>query len=196
MLPGSELRAGMAVRVEGVLYRIIGAEYHGGQGKMGGVTHAKLLNLDTGTMRERRFRADEPVETVEPARQNMQYLYSDDDSSYFMHSETYEQVAIANNRLGRAVSYLKEGMVLPVEFFDGQPTSVAFPDIVEIKVAETAPPVHTQGNDNVWKEARLENGLKIMVPPFIAPGEMVRVEVAGNKYLERAKAAFKAGHRP
>jgi len=196
MLPGSELRSGMAVRVEGVLYRIIGAEYHGGQGKMGGVTHAKLLNLDTGTMRERRFRADELVETVEPERQNMQFLYSDDDSSYFMHAETYEQVAVGNDRLGRAVSYLKEGMILPVEFFDGQPMSVSFPDIVEIKVADTAPPVHTQGNDNVWKEARLENRVKIMVPPFIAPGEMVRVEVASGKYLERARTGSKPGHRP
>ena len=52
------------------------------------------------------------------------------------------------------------------------------------------------GNDNVWKEARLENGVKIMVPPFIAPGELVRVEVASGKYLERAKTGFKAGHRP
>jgi len=82
-------------------------------------------------------------------------------------------------------------MILPVEFFDGHPTSVAFPDIVEIKVAETAPPVHTQGNDNVWKEARLENGVKIMVPPFIASGELVRVEVASGKYLERAKTEKK-----
>jgi elongation factor P len=191
MLPGSELRPGMAVRVERVLYRIIGAEYHGGQGKMGGVTHAKLLNLDTGTMRERRFRADELIETVEPERQNMQFLYSDDDSSYFMHAETFEQVSIGNDRIGRAASYLKEGMILPVEFFDGRPTSVAFPDIVEVKVADTAPPVHTQGNDNVWKEARLENGLKIMVPPFIAPGELVRVEVASGKYIERAKSEKK-----
>jgi elongation factor P len=191
MLPGSELRSGMAVRVEGALHRIIGAEYHGGQGKMGGVMHAKLLNLKTGTMRERRFRADELVETVDPERQNMQFLYSDDDSSYFMHAETYEQLAIGKERLGRAASYLKEGMVLPVEFFEGQPTSVVFPDIVEIKVADTTPPVHTQGNDNVWKEARLENSVRIMVPPFIAPGESIRVEVATGKYVERARAEKK-----
>ncbi len=191
MLPASELRSGMAVRLEGVLYKVIGAEYHGGQGKMGGVAHAKLLSLKTGTMRERRFRADELVETVEPERQNMQFLYSDEISTYFMHPETYDQVAIPNERLGRALDYLKEGVVVPVEFYEGQPMGVVFPDIVEIKVVETAPPVHTQGTDNVWKEARLENGVKVMVPPFLAPGELIRVEVATNKYVERAKTEKK-----
>ena len=187
MLPGSELRSGMAVRVDGVLYRIIGAEYHGGQGKMGGVMHAKLLSLKTGTVRERRFRADEMVEKVDPERQNMQFLYRDEDAGYFMHGETFEQVAIETTRLGRAAAYLTEGVILPVEFLDGEPVSIVFPDIVEARIADTAPPVHTQGIDNVWKEARLENGVKIMVPPFIAPGELVRVDVASSKYVERAK---------
>jgi len=187
MLPASGLRAGMAVRVEGVLYKLIGAEYHGGGGKMGGVTHAKLRNLETGTLREWRFRGDQVVQEVLPERQVMQYLYGDGDTSYFMHVETFEQIGIHNRRIGRAVPFLKEDMTLSVEFFDGQPMSIVFPDIVEVRVAETAPPVHTQGNDNVWKEARLENGVGVMVPPFIAPGETIRVEIETGKYVERAK---------
>jgi len=187
MLPASSLRPGMAVRVEGILYKVIGAEYHGGGGKMGGVTHAKLRNLDTGTLREWRFRGDQVVEEVLPERQAMQFLYGDGDASYFMHPETFEQIGIGNARIGRAVPFLKEDTTLSVEFFDGRPMSIVFPDIVEARVTETAPPVHTQGNDNVWKEARLENGVEVMVPPFIAPGESIRVEVETGKYVERAK---------
>jgi len=81
----------------------------------------------------------------------------------------------------------KEDMALPVEFVEGRPVAVVFPDIVEATVADTAPPAHTQGMDNVWKAARLENGVTLMVPPFIAPGEVVRVEVESGKYVERAK---------
>jgi elongation factor P len=187
MLPASELRAGMAIRLDGGLYRVIAADYHGIGGKMGAVAHAKLHNLKTGTMRERRFRGDELVDTVTPERQNMQFLYADGDQSYFMHPETFEQTAISRDRLGRAAAFLKEGTTVPVDFCDGEAVGVVFPDIIEIRVEDTAPPIHAQGMDNVRKEARLENGMTILVPPFIAPGEIVRVEVATGTYVERAK---------
>jgi len=189
MLTASELRGGMAVRVEGTVYKVIGAEYHSGQGKMGGVTHAKLRNLDTGTVREWRFRGDEVLEQIAPERQNLQFLYRDGDLSYFMHPETFEQVPVESSVLGRAAIFLAEEMTIPVEFVAGRPVGVVFPDIVEVKVAETAPPAHTQGGSNVWKDARLENGLTLQVPPFIAPGEVIRVEVERGTYVERAKAA-------
>jgi len=189
MLTASELRAGMAVRVEGTLYKVIGAEYHSGQGKMGGVAHARLRNVATGTLREWRFRGDEAVEEIVPERQNLQFLYQDGGLSYFMHPETFEQVPIEHERLGRAAHFLLEEMVVPVEFVEGQPIGLVFPDIVEVKIADTAPPVHTQGGSNVWKEARLENGLTLQVPPFIAPGEVIRVEVERGTYVERAKSA-------
>jgi elongation factor P len=189
MVQASGLRPGGAIRLEGVLYKVIAAEYHGGGGKMGGVTHAKLLNLATGTVRERRFRGDELVETLAPERQNMQYLYADGDVCYFMHPETFEQVAVEKSRLGRASAYVREGTVLPVEFYDGEAMGIVFPDIIEMRVTDTAPPQHTQGMDNVRKEATLENGMRILVPPFIGPGETIRVEVATGAYMERAKPA-------
>src|SRR3989337_405760 len=88
VLAASEIRSGMAIRVEGELYKVIAADYHAGGGKLGGVTHAKLRNVVTGAIWERRFRAEESVEEVEPERQTMQYLYSDERLSYFMHPET------------------------------------------------------------------------------------------------------------
>ena len=193
MLSASELRPGMTVRLDGSLCRVIDASYHGGQGKMGGVAHAKLRNLHTSTFRERRFRADEMVETVEPERQPMQFLYADETAGYFMHAETFEQVAIDRSRLGQAAPYLNEGQIISVEFFEGEPMSIVFPDIVEVRVADTAPPQHTQGMDNVRKEARLENGLTVLVPTFIATGEAIRVEVASGKYVERARSDKRRG---
>ena len=178
----------MAVRVEGILYKVIGAEYRSGQGKMGGVTHAKVRNVDTGTYRELRFRADETVEEILPERQNLQFLYRDGDLGYFMHPDTYEQVAVEAAVLGRAAVFLTEEMTVPIEFVEGRPIGLVFPDIVDVRVAETAPAAHTQGGSNVWKEARLENGLVLQLPPFIGPGELIRVEVERGTYVERARS--------
>ncbi len=187
MVVASELRSGMAIRVGGELYKVLSASYHAGGGQMGGVTHAKLRNLHTGAVREVRFRGDETVEDVQLERRPMQVLYRDTEATHFMDSETFEQVSIENERLGPAAAYLTEGSTVPVEFSEGRAVGVVFPDVVELQVVETAPPTRSVGTENVWKEARLENGLVILVPPFIAPGEWVRVEVATSTYVERAK---------
>jgi len=188
MRTGSELRPRMTLRVDGALVRVISAEYHGGQGKMGGVMHARLRDLRTGKERERRFRAEETVEEVPPDRQSLQFLYTDGAVSTFMNPETYEQVAIDSVRLGKAAAWLTGETVVPVELVDGEPVGIVFPEIAEGRVAETAAPYHTPGTDNVWKEARLHNGVTVMVPPFIDVGEWVRVDVESGRYVERAKA--------
>jgi len=188
MRTGSELRPRMTLRVDGALCRVLSADYHGGQGKMGGVMHAKIRDLQTGKERERRFRAEEAVEEVQPDKQSLQFLYSDGAVSTFMNPQTYEQVAIDSARLGKAAAWLTEETVVPVEFVDGEPLGIVFPEIAEGRVVETAAPYHSPGTDNVWKEARLENGVAVMVPPFIDVGEWIRVDVESSRYVERAKA--------
>ncbi|HEX9188123.1 MAG TPA: hypothetical protein VGB87_13680 [Vicinamibacteria bacterium] len=187
MRTGSELRPRMTLRVDGALVRVVSAEYHGGQGKMGGVMHAKLRDLRTGKERERRFRAEEAVEEIAPDRLGLQFLYSEGSLSTFMNPQTFEQVAIDAERLGKAAAWLTEETVVPVEMVDGEPVGIVFPEIAEGRVAATAAPYHTPGTDNVWKEARLKNGVTVMVPPFIDVGEWVRVDVETSRYVERAK---------
>jgi elongation factor P len=178
----------MTLRVDGALCRVLSADYHGGQGKMGGVMHAKLRDLQTGKERDRRFRAEEAVEEVQPDRQSLHFLYSEGAVCTFMNPRTYEQVAIDSGSLGKAAAWLTEETVVPVEFVDGEPLGVVFPEIAEGRVSETAAPYHTPGTDNVWKEATLDNGVKVMVPPFIDVGEWIRVDVESGRYVERAKA--------
>jgi elongation factor P len=177
----------MILRVDGVLCRVVSAEYHGGQGKMGGVMHAKLRDLQTSKERERRFRAEEAVEEVVPDRQSLQFLYSEGTVSTFMNPQTFEQVSIDTERLGKAAAWLTGDTVVPVEIVDGEPLGIVFPDIAEARVAETAAPYHRPGTDSVWKQATLENGAKVMVPPFVDVGELIRVDVESGRYLERAK---------
>jgi elongation factor P len=187
MRTGSELRPRMTIRVDGALCRVVSAEYHGGQGRMGGVMHARLHDLQTDKERERRFRAEEAVEEVELDRQSLQFLYTEGGVSTFMNPQTFEQVAIDNTRLGSAAAWLTEETVVPVELLDGEPLGIVFPESAEARVVETAAPYHSPGTDNVWKQATLENGVRVMVPPFVDVGELVRVDVESGRYVERAR---------
>lgn len=186
MVPASQLRAGAAIRHEGQIYRVMVSEYHGGQGKMGGVAHVRLKNLATGTLWEHSFRADLKLEDLPVEKQNMEFLYSDSDQCYFMNPDNFEQVGIPASLIGPQAQFLQSQMRLPVEFVEGQPVSVLFPEFIEIRVADTAAPVHQQ-QDNTLKPARLENGVEIMAPQFIKVGDLIRLDVANLKYVERAK---------
>lgn len=186
MVSAAQLRAGMAIRYEGQIFKVIAGEYHPGQGKMGGVAHVRLKNLFTGALWAHSFRAELKIEEVPLAKQSMAFLYSDADRSFFMNPETFEQVEIDNSVIGLQVRFLQPDMQVPVEFVDGRPASVVFPDIMEARVDETAPPAHGQ-QDNTWKAARLENGIEIMVPQFMKNGDLIRLDVANLRYVDRAK---------
>ncbi len=192
MIPAAELKAGMAVRIDKQIYKVLEAEFKAGAGQVSGVVKTKLRNVSSGRIGEPHFRPDERLEELEIVRQTMEHLYSDDENCYFMNPESFEQVEIPRAILGPAAKYLKEGMKLPVEFFEGRPISLVFPPTVEVRVADTAPPVHSQ-QDSTWKEATLENGVQIQVPLFLAKDEIVRVEVETGRYLERVRAERKRG---
>ncbi len=191
MITASQVRQGMVVRHEGQSYKVLMAEYHPGQGKMGGVTHTRLKNLATGTTWEHSVRSDLKLEEVPVEKQPMEFLYADADGCYFMHPETYEQFSIPAAVIGEQARFLEAGMQLPVELVDGEPVSVQFPDQLEVKIAETAPPVHQQ--DANWKPAQLENGVEVMVPQFIKTGDSIRLDMHSLKYMDRAKGTGKEG---
>ncbi len=188
----ADLKFGMAVRVEGQVYQVLEAGFKAGAGQASGIVKAKLRNVATGRLWETHFRPEVRVELLELERQTMEFLYSDEANCTFMHPETFEQIEVPRATVGPAEKFLQPGMRLPVEFFDGRPISVVFPAVVELRVADTAPAVHSQ-QDNTWKEATLENGVKVMVPLFIDRDEMVRVDVQAGRYLERVRVERKRG---
>lgn len=191
MVVASQLRAGMAVRFEGQPYRILFADYHPGQGKMGGATHARLKNLSTGTLWEHSFRSDLKLEELDVEKQPMDYLYDDGGDCYFMNPGSFEQIAIPRATVGPQAALLQPEMRVAVESVEGRPVSVSFPDVLEVRVLETTPPLHQQV-DSVWKSARLESGVEIMVPQFIKNGDLIRLDVANMKYMDRAKGTGKS----
>jgi len=190
MVIASELREGMIIRVEGQIYKVLEVESKAGAAKMGGVVKTKLINVKTGRLWEPHFRPQEKLDDLELERRTMEFLYASGDTCTFMRPDTFEQIEVPAAVLGLAEKFLQPGMELPVEFFEGEAISIVFPDVTEARVATTAPPSHSQ-QDSAWKEATLENGLAIRVPLFIAPGEILRVDVRTGRYVERARTERK-----
>jgi elongation factor P len=188
MVSAAQLRPGIAIRYEGQLYKIISSEYHSGQGKMGGVSHVSLRNLSTGALWEHSFRAEMKLEEIPIEKRHLTFLYSDQEQSYFMNPVNFEQVEIANTLIGQKLQFLEPDMQVSVEFIEERPVSVLFPDVIEVRVDETAPPAHGQ-QDNTWKTARLTNGITVMVPQFVKKGDLIRLDVESLKYIDRAKGA-------
>jgi elongation factor P len=192
MINASQLRTGMAIRYQGQDFRVIAAEYHPGQGKMGGTTHARLRNLATATFWEHSFRSDLRLEDLPVERHTLDFLYADGDQCCFMNPENYEQTEIAQATVGPQAGFLDAGMRVSVEFVEGRPVGVFFPDALEVKIADTAPPTHQQ-QDSPFKPAELENGVEVMVPQFVKTGDVIRLDMQTLKYMDRVKVESKVG---
>lgn len=187
MIAASQMRTGMAIRFENHKYKVLAADYQPGQGKMGGVMHARLKSLITGTTWEHGFRADLRLEEIALEKRPVEFLYQDGDECWFMDPDTYDQVTVPAAVIGEQAKLLVSGMKGSVELVDGNPVSVILPDVLEVRVADTAPPIHG-AQDSTWKPATLENGLSIMVPQFVKAGDLIRLSTAELKYMDRAKA--------
>jgi elongation factor P len=104
-----------------------------------------------------------------------------------MNSENYEQVALTEDELGDAAQWLMPGLKIEVEFYEGTPIGVALPASMELTVTETEPVMKGATASNSNKPATLENGVTLMVPPFVVPGEKIKVNPSESRYMERVK---------
>lgn len=186
MVISSQMRPGMVVKHEGQTYRVIEAEYHPGQGRMGGCTHARLQNIDTGTFWEHSFRSDLRLDELPLEKQALEFLYTGGDLCCFMDPLTFDQTDLPLAMVGPQAGFLEPGMRVTVEFLEGRPVNVIFPGFLEVRIADTAPPTHQQHDTNL-KLARTGNGVEVMVPQFIKTGDMIRLDLQTMKYMDRVK---------
>jgi elongation factor P len=192
MVTASELREGMALRIDHQVFRVMEVEARAGTAKMGGTVRVRLSDVHSGRVWDQHFRPLEKLEDVELEKRRLEYLYSAGGNCVFQRLDSFEQVEFPSANLGRAEEFLQPGTEVPAEFFEGEPISVVLPDIVEVRVKSTTPPARAQ-QDAGRKEATLENGLVIQVPLFVGPGEIVHVDFKTGRYVERVRAQHKKG---
>ena len=182
----NDLRPGMVIRHNNELYSIHKAE-HRTPGNLRAFVQARMRNLRTGAISDHRFRSTDAVERAMLDETEMQYLYSDGDSFFFMNTSNYEQVHLHKDVVLDRALYLIPDVMLKVVYFEGRPVDVELPATVDLKVVETEPGIKGGSATNVTKPAKMETGLIVQVPPFINEGDTIRIDTAEGAYLERAK---------
>ena len=184
MISVTDLRAGTTYEEDSQSFVVLSYE-HIKMGRGSANIKVKVRNIKSGTIIEKSYINGAKVQPILVSKKDMQFLYKDDDSAFFMDPETYDQVAI-NLKLIPDHIYLKDGETFNVSFLEGEPLSVAFPPKMTFTVVETAPGVKGNSATNVFKEATLDNGMKTRVPLFIDNGEKIRVDTRTGAYAEKA----------
>lgn len=184
-MKSTDLRPGMAVRFDGVIY-VITQFQHVTPGNLRAFVQVKLKRVPDGTIIEKRLRSGDDIETVNLDRRELEYLYSDNTGHVFMDTQTYDQHTLPTELVADAMQYVKPNTTVTVLFAEGQPVSLELPKTVDLVVTDTPPGIKGATATNQLKEATLETGLKTRVPPFISVGETVRVSTETGEYLSRA----------
>ncbi len=177
------LRRGMLIRHHEHVYEVTDfSERH--SGKMKPTWHVALRDVRDGHPVDRTLGDLEPIQEVTHALRPMQYLYPKGGEHVFMDSQTFEECSLTAIQLHGCEPFLKEGEEYRVMFVDERPLALEMPEIVRLKVSQTAAPSHSVGAaGSVMKEATLENGLLVHVPLFIKMGDMIRVDTRSKTYV-------------
>src|SRR5438045_2333364 len=174
-IPATQLRPGMIIKHNNDLHSVFSVE-HRTPGNLRAFIQAKLRNLRTGAMFEHRFRSPDPIEKINVDEVEMEYLYNDGDSYYFMDTSNYEQTHLTKEVLGDAVDYLIPNLPIRVEFFDGTAVGLELPKTVQLTDIETEPALKSATATSVTMPAKTETGLGVQDSTFIIDGEKVKVD--------------------
>lgn len=185
-ISGVEIRPGNIIEYEKGLWRAVKIQ-HTQPGKGGAYMQVELKNLIDGRKNNVRFRSAETVEKVRLDTKDFQYLYKDGEMLVFMDKDNYDQINLSADLLGDAAAFLQDGMDVVLELYDDKPISVQLPDQVEALIVEADAVVKGQTASSSYKPAVLDNGVRIMVPPHVAAGTRIIVDVYEQTYVKRAE---------
>ena len=183
-IQATRLRKGMLIKVGNNLFRILDL-HHLTPGNKRAHIQVRMRNIRSGTLADQKFRAEEDVERATLDEREMQYLYNDGDSFYFMDTQTYEQIHISAEALGDSKDYLVAEMTIRVEFYDVEPVGIELPPTVDLVVKETVPGIKGATASAQVKPATLETGLVVQVPPFVNEGDKIRINTETGEYQGR-----------
>jgi len=185
MIDVNQLRNGTAFTLDGQPFIVLKYEFTK-MGRGNATIKVKVRNLKTNAILQKSFNSGSSVEDIQLRRKKMQYLYADASNCIFMDPASFEQIEIDNELLAEQKPYLTDGLEVQVLFWEQTPLAVELPPKLSFKVAETDPGEKGNSVANMYKSAKLENGLMIKVPLFIKQGEKVVVDTRNGNYVSRA----------
>ena len=183
---GNEIKPGMIIEHRNDLWSVLKAQ-HVKPGKGGAFNQVELKSVKKGTKLNERFRSSDSVERAVLDEKKFNFLYEDENNCHFMDQTNFEQIAINKSLLGEKNKLLKENMAVNVHFYEDQALSVDLPSSVELTITNTDATIKGQTASSSYKPATLENGINIMVPPFINSGDKIILDTSTLEYVKKIK---------
>jgi elongation factor P len=180
------IRAGQVIEHDGRRWTVLKQQIIT-PGKGGAFIQVEMRDLKTGNKTNERWRTADTVERLMTEDKEFTYSYTDGDNLVLMDPETFEQTMIPSDILGDSVPFLQDNMTVNVKLVEGDPVAMELPAQVTLEIVEADPVVKGQTASSSYKPAKLSNGVKTMVPPFIEAGERIVVRTEDASYVERAK---------
>ncbi|MBA2305751.1 MAG: elongation factor P [Acidobacteria bacterium] len=184
-LQATRMKKGMLIKIGEDLFRVLELQ-HVTPGNLRGFVRVRFRNIRSGSLSDQKLRSEDTVDRAVLDERQMQYLYKDGDSYHFMDTETYEQMHMSTEALGDSVNYIMPESTIAVEFYGSEPVGIELPVTVDLKVVDTVPGIKGATASNQIKPATVETGLVVNVPPFINPGDTIRISTETGEYLARA----------
>ncbi len=181
----NDIKNGMTIIIDGNLCQIVEFQ-HVKPGKGSAFVRMKLKNLRTGAVVENSYNTNIKIERAHIDRMPMQFLYADGDNFVFMNTETYDQVEVPGSKLADEKKFLKEGLEIQLDYYEGELLGVTLPEKIEFEITETEPAVKGNTTNNAMKDAKIETGYTVKVPMFINQGEKIIISTSDGKYSSRA----------
>lgn len=182
----SSLRKGSVLDLDGKLYVVLSIEnIHPGKGTP--VTQLDMRRISDGVKVSERYRTTEQVERAFVDDREYTFLYADGDEFHFMNPQTFDQVTVPKDLVGDAAAYLQDGTLVTLSLHEDVPIALELPARATFEIVDTEPQMKGQTASGSYKPAMLSNGVRTMVPPYLAVGVRVVVMTADGSYVERAK---------
>ena len=181
----NDIKNGMTIILDGNLCQIVEFQ-HVKPGKGSAFVRMKTRNLRTGAIVENSYNTNIKIERARIDRMPMQFLYTNADNYVFMNTETYDQIEVPGSKLENEKKFLKEGLEIQLEYYEGELLGVNLPEKIEFEVTATEPAVKGNTTNNAMKDATIETGYTIKVPLFINQGEHIIISTSDGKYSSRA----------
>ena len=183
---GNEIKPGMVIEHKNDLWSVLKAQ-HVKPGKGGAFNQVELKSVKKGTKLNERFRSSDTIERAILDDKKFNFLYEDEKNCHFMDPVNFEQIEINKSLLEERSKLLKENMEVNIQFYEDEAMSVQLPNSVELNIETTDAAIKGQTATSSYKPATLENGIKIMVPPFINSGDKISLDTRTLEYIKKIK---------
>ncbi len=187
MFTTSDFKKGLVIQLDGAPCLLLDVTFQSPSARGANtMVKTRYRNLLTAQVLDRTFRSGDKVDEADYERHKGQFLYADGGRGVFMDLETYEQFEMEEEAFSSLSPYLLEGTEVSLGLFQGRMVMAEPPMIVELIVTDTAPVIKNATATAETKDAILETGLKLKVPPYLETGVKIKVDTREGRFVSRA----------